>query len=124
MGEGEVRLRPAVAADVQCLSALATQVFLETYATSGIRLALAREAEAHCSVAAFTKRLREPSNRTTLAERSGHLVAFAELVFEAQHTLVPSRPAAELTRLYVQSPFLRQGIGRQLLARAEALART
>lgn len=36
-------LRPAVAADVLCLSVLAMQVFLVTYATQGIRPAIARE---------------------------------------------------------------------------------
>lgn len=45
MGNSEVRVRLANTADAPCLSALATQVFFETYATSGIRPALAREAE-------------------------------------------------------------------------------
>jgi GNAT superfamily N-acetyltransferase len=97
-------------------------VFFETYATSGIRLALAREAESQFNTAAVEARLRQSSNRTVLAERSGHLIAFAEIVLGVGHALVASRSAAELTRLYVQSPFLRRGVGRQLLARAEALA--
>ena len=42
----------------------------------------------------------------------------------ARHALVPQDDAAELNRLYVQSPFLRQGVGRRLLAHAEALAST
>ncbi len=117
-------LRLATAADVPCLSALATQVFLETYATSGIRLALAREAESQFSPGAFEARLRQSSNRVVLAERSDHLVAFAELALGARHGLVPSGSAAELSRLYVQSPFLRQGVGRRLLGQAEALALT
>ena len=120
--EGAVSLRLADAADAPCLSALATQVFLETYARSGIRLAIAREAEAEFSASAFTRRLGEPSGRTLLAERQGHLIAFAELMLGAAHPLVRSPAAAELTRLYVQSPFLRRGLGRLLLRRAEAMA--
>jgi len=122
MSESRVSLRSADAADVPCLSALATQVFLETYATSGIRLALAREVETQFCATAFTERLSQPGRRTLLAERSGHLVGFAEVALGAEHELVSPKPAAELTRLYVQSPFLRQGVGRRLLRRAEALA--
>ena len=122
MSESEVSLRLAKASDALCLSALATQVFFETYATSGIRLALVREAEAHFSLAAFNQRLGEPNSRTVLAELAGHLIAFAEVSLSTKHPLVPVGPAAELSRLYVQSPFLRRGVGRQLLAHAEALA--
>ena len=119
----EVSLRLANSADAPCLSALGTHVFLETYATSGIRLALAREAEAQFCVAAILQRLNAPCNRTLLAERAGHLVAFSELVLGTGHELVSASPAAELTRLYVQSPFVRQGVGQRLLQRSEALAR-
>ena len=122
MSETTVDLRLAEATDAQCLSALATHVFFETYATSGIRPALVRETEAHFSVSAFHERLGDPRGRTVLAEVAGHLIAFAELSLGARHALLPPGPAAELTRLYVQSPFLRQRVGRQLLMRAEALA--
>ena len=123
MEANELSLRLATAADAPCLSALATQVFLETYATSGIRLALAREVESQFSVRTFVDRLGRPRNRILLVERAGHLIGFGELLPAAQHPLVPPGPAAELTRLYVQSPFIRRGIGRLLLGRVEALAR-
>ena len=122
MTKAELRFRTAGPRDAECLSALGTQVFLETYATSGIRLALAREAESQFSVSATLARLNERAGRTLLAERAGHLVGFAEVVLGAVHALVAAQSAAELTRLYVQSPFLRQGVGRSLLERAEALA--
>ena len=115
-------MRIAGTSDAPCLSALGVQVFLETYATFGIRSALAREAESQFSVSAFVERLVHPGTRITLAERAGHLIAFAEIVLGARHALVPAGPSAELTRLYVQSPFLRQGVGSQLLGQAEALA--
>ncbi len=86
------------------------------------QLGTAREAEAHYSVCALTERLVEPGCRTTVAELSGHLIAFAEVVLGEGHALVPPGATTELSRLYVQSPFLRQGVGRQLLAHAEALA--
>ena len=118
----KVSVRLAAAWDAQCLSALATQVFLDTYATSGITPALAREAEAQFSVSAFIERLRSSRDRTLLAERLGHLVGFAEVTLNEAHALVSAGAAAELARLYVQSPFLRQGVGRQLLRHAEVSA--
>lgn len=121
--DSEVELRSANPSDAECLSALATQVFFETYATAGIRAALAREAQAKFGVDAILGRLADPSHRTTLAERDGHLVAFAEVALDATHALVSAPSSAELTRLYVQSPFLRRGLGRLLLQRSEALAR-
>ena len=117
-----VGVRLADSRDAQCLSALATQVFLDTYATSGITPALAREAEDQFAVSAFAERLRSTRGRTLLAERQGHLVGFAEVTLDEAHALVAAGAAAELARLYVQSPFLRQGVGRQLLRHAEALA--
>lgn len=121
--EGELRFRLATAIDVPCLSALATQVFLETYATSGIRVAFVREVESHFSVEAFERLLAHPGRRILLVERAGHLIAFAEVALAARHALVPQVRAAELTRLYVQSPFVRRAVGRRLLARVEGLAR-
>jgi GNAT superfamily N-acetyltransferase len=118
----EIDFRVAGADDAHCLSALGRQVFLDTYATAGIRLGVAREAEALFSVAATLARLNEGGRRTLLAERTGHLIGFAELALAPSHALVGADPAAELGRLYVQSPFLRQGVGGSLLRRAEAIA--
>jgi hypothetical protein len=46
-------LRAATAADLPSVRALATQVFLDTYATEGIRTSLAREAEHQFSIEAL-----------------------------------------------------------------------
>ena len=117
-----LRLRPAQESDALCVHALATQVFLDTYATSGIRPALAREVEANFSMAAVRARLDESSLRITLAEHQGHMIGFAEVGLGARHPLVADPRSAEITRLYVQSPFLRRGVGKRLLAHSEALA--
>ena len=119
---GDIVVREACGADALCLHALATQVFLDTYATEGIREAIAREARQELSVAAFFEQLRTPSVRVLLAVHKGFLVAFASVTLDATHSLVAKGPAAELSRLYVQSPFIRRGIGALLLRHAEALA--
>ncbi len=118
----DILVREAGEADALCLHALATQVFLDTYANQGIREAIAREAQQELSVAAFLKQLEDPYVRVLLAEHEGFLVAFASVTLGATHSLVARRAAAELSRLYVQSPFIRRGIGALLLRRVEALA--
>ena len=119
---GDIFVREAGEPDALCLHSLATQVFLDTYASEGIREAVAREAQQELSVAAFLEQLATPDVRVLLAERRGLLVAFASVTLSATHSLLPTSPAAELTRLYVQSPFIRRGIGALLLRRVEALA--
>ncbi len=119
----ELAVRPAEASDVPGLHALGTQIFLDTYATEGVRPALAQEAEDQFSTAAFLALLERPQTPVFVAERNGHLVAFAQLILGTAHALVGEVPSAELYRLYVQAPFQRRGVGRLLLDHAEALAR-
>jgi GNAT superfamily N-acetyltransferase len=116
--------RTAVAADALCLSVLATQVFLDTYATQGIRPAIAREVRQCLSEEAFAEILSHPRCPILVAEIADHLVGFAQLTHDRTHErLPPEAPAAELNRLYVQRPFLGKGLGKELLTRAESLAR-
>ena len=90
-----ITLRDATSADALCLSALGMQVFLDTYATQGIRQSIAREA-----LEAFS-----PAN-------------FAQLLIEPTTFIV----VAELQRLYVQERFTGRGAGRLLLEAAERRA--
>jgi GNAT superfamily N-acetyltransferase len=114
--------RPAVASDALCIGVLATQVFLDTYATDGIRPTLAREVLEFLSTDAVTAQLAAPDLRFIVAEREGHLVGFAQLTMGAEQPLVPARSSAQLNRLYVQERFTGRGIGAALLACAQALA--
>jgi diamine N-acetyltransferase len=119
----DVTLRDAVADDALCLSVLAMQVFLDTYATQGIRPAIAREVLSGYSQAAFSQLLDDPQTRLICAERVGHLVGFAQVTFCATHALAPCGAQAQLSRLYVQEPFTAQGVGTLLLSQAERAAR-
>lgn len=117
-----VTLRPASPEDALCLSVLAMQVFLDTYATEGIRPEIAREVLSGYSQDSFTRAMQEPQTHITVAERNGHLVGFAQVTFGAAHDLAPAGLQAELLRLYVQEPFTGAKLGTQLLARAEQVA--
>lgn len=112
-------LRRADAADALCLSVLAMQVFLDTYATSGIRTAIAREVVSGYAESSFERAIVNPDTCLWVAERDGHLVGFAQVTLGAAHPLAPAGVQAELLRLYVQEPFTGQGVGKALLAHAE-----
>jgi GNAT superfamily N-acetyltransferase len=114
--------RSAGTADALCISVLATQVFLDTYAIDGIRPSLAREVLEHLSVEAFTAHLSQPDARFIVAERAAHLIAFAQLTLGRPLSGDPARPAANLNRLYVHERFTGTGLGTALLGRAETLA--
>jgi GNAT superfamily N-acetyltransferase len=114
--------RAAVPADALCLGVLATQVFLDTYATEGIRPAIAAEVLRAFSTAAFAELLARPQTRVIVAESAAHLIGFAQLTLGAAHAQVLTDAPAELDRLYVQEPFTGLGIGSRLLQEVEALA--
>jgi len=118
-----VTVRDAVDEDALCLSVLAMQVFLDTYATQGIRPAIAREALSGYSQAVFSQALADPRARLICAERAGHLVGFAHVTLGATQALAPAGAQAQLLRLYVQEAFTGQRVGALLLAQAEQVAR-
>ncbi len=114
-------LRDARPDDALCLSVLAMQVFLDTYATSGIRPLIAREALSY-SQESFLRRIEDRQARTVIAELDAHVIGFAQLSLDASHELVPPAEQAELARLYVQQRFTGSGVGANLLQRCEAIA--
>jgi diamine N-acetyltransferase len=115
----EPQLRSATPDDAVTIAALAVQVFLDTYATDGVRPDLAREAFAEYSAEAFVIRLQEPSRRFILAEQATGLIGFAEVQVSELSAPVGAVAGAELVRLYVQPSVQRLGVGRRLLREAE-----
>ena len=123
----DIHLRPATPADALTLSALAIQVFLDTYAPEGIRASVAREVLTTYTEQAFAAAIANDQTRLVVAERQDHqrhLVGFAQVTLGERHELLSpgSGPQSELLRLYVQEPFTGQKLGTRLLAEAEALA--
>jgi len=120
--DNNITFRLAEPADALCVGVLSTQVFLDTYATDGLRPDLAREALTNYSPVLFEARIRDVSNHFVLAERGGHLLAFSEVRLSSQPPLPFLQTGAELVHLYVQRRSQRLGIGAALLARAEGYA--
>jgi ribosomal protein S18 acetylase RimI-like enzyme len=118
----DLRMRLATAVDATSLRVLGTQVFLDTYATDGIRPTLAREALAAFSEEALAAALNDPAVRLTVAERKGHLIGFAHARLGPTQPLAPGGAPAELCHLYVQPRFAGLGVGGALLAVVERQA--
>ena len=122
MNAADVQLRLASLTDAVTISALSVQVFLDTYATEGVRPDLAREAFTQYSVEAFSRRLGEAQRKFVLAEANNGLLGFAEIVVFDAPAPSGTLSGAELVRLYVQPASHGRGIGRALLSHAEQLA--
>ena len=120
----ELLLRDARPDDALCIGVLATQVFLDTYATDGVRPVLAREALAHFSTAAIAALLARDHTRFIVAERNGHLLGFVQFTLGARHAAVQGSVTAEVVRLYVQRRFQGQHLGMRLLQQAASVALT
>ena len=117
-----ITFRSATAEDALCLGVLSTQVFLDTYATQGIRRAVANEVLALHSVAVYQALLADAGVTILVAECAGHLVGFSQVRDGAVDPQVPAAAASELRRLYVQQRFTGRGVGRDLLRHAEKAA--
>ncbi len=118
----EITFRLALPDDALCLGVLSTQVFLDTYATQGIRTAVAREVLSQHSVQNYAARLADANVTILVAECAGHLVGFSQVRDGLGHALVAQGAASELRRLYVQERFTGRGVGRDLLRQAEKAA--
>jgi GNAT superfamily N-acetyltransferase len=118
----EPTFRPATGDDALCISVLAAQVFVDTYATLGIREAIARHVTEELSVSAMAAAIANSDHRFIVAEVTNHLVGFVQLKLRAKHNGVSSYNAVEVVRLYVLERLASSGVGTGLLTRAEALA--
>jgi diamine N-acetyltransferase len=124
MKQFPVSLRAASATDAQCLGVLATQVWLDTYATDGIRETIAAEVLHSFSPEAIGALIAAPAVTIVLAENNAHLIGFAQWTAGADHALVNGVNPAELDRLYVQERAAGRGVGTLLLESAERTARS
>ena len=119
MNAPNFELRLASPPDTITVAALSVQVFLDTYATEGIRPDLAYEAFSEYSAEAFTQRLGEANREFILAESGAGLLGYAEVLLSPLPAPAGQLSGAELVRLYVQPAAQHSGIGRALLDRAE-----
>jgi len=114
-------IRKARLDDCLDLAALSLQVWLQTYATQGLRAKIS-----HYALSTFTERyfqqlLSEPRTEIWVAIIEEHLVGFIALDLSSNFNDNDSDIGYgyEITTLYVSEHFQGQGIGRQLLNEAK-----
>jgi ribosomal protein S18 acetylase RimI-like enzyme len=114
-------IRKADVEDAGILSVLATEVWLDTYATEGVSPAFAAHLLEEYSPGAFTE---------ALLNRSIHMFVYTAGNFVKGYLKLTTEPAAldlrygtvELATLYVRRHHKRQGIGTELLRHAMDVA--
>lgn len=112
-------IRPGRAADATRLSALAIQVWLQTYASAGVTDVMAGYVLAEFAPERFVARTRD--DVLWIAEVDGALAGYA-LATRTTTCPVATTATVELATLYVQAPFHGRGVGAALMAEAEAEA--
>lgn len=120
---GDFTIRKARVDDILCISALGQQVFIDTYATDGIRPGLARKARAQHSTSRIEAELAESSIQILVAESHSHLIGYATVNIGTTSQLIKDARQSEVQTLYVLRRFERLGVGSGLLREAELQAR-
>jgi GNAT superfamily N-acetyltransferase len=118
----KIAIRDATDKDALCIAALGMQVFLDTYATEGIRPSIAREALDSFSPTNISEVIARSDTVIIVAEIDHHLVGFAQVAMTIGHDLVSHPNSSELQRLYIQEKFTGRGVGYRLLQAAEKSA--
>lgn len=116
----DVIIRKAEAADVSALTVLMLQVWLDTYVKQGVRQAIADYVLSELTTTRTAAYLAQDSTHILLAESNGHLVGYCQTSNGKRNAQVSAEHQAELDHLYIHPAFFGRGIGRQLLAEAEA----
>jgi diamine N-acetyltransferase len=113
-------IRRGIFVDAECLSVLATQVWLHTYATDGISAVIARYVLDELSVDKFATILTQENSTVLVAEVNGNTVGYG--LVNVGSACPTGDSGVEVASLYVQEHFARQGIGSALLWECKQLA--
>jgi len=108
-----VMIRKAKQSDCLDLAALSLQVWLNTYATEGLRLKVSHYALSTFTESHFNDLLEKPQCEIYVYIINEHLVGYIELDLEATYKV--KEYGYEVATLYVSSHFHGKGIGRALL---------
>ncbi len=115
-------IRSGVPGDAENLTALAMQVWLQTYATEGISSTISSYVLSEFTVARFQALLSAESSVVFIAEVGKNLVGYAVVSVDTPCP-EPTSAKVELATLYIQAPFAGKGVGSSLLRQAESWAR-
>jgi len=112
-----VKIRPATLADAATLTALGARTFRDTFAADNAAENVEAFLASHYRPEIQEAELKEPRNLYLLAEVSGVPAGFALLCDGAREQCVQAERPLNLSRLYVDRPFLGAKVGAALLLR-------
>jgi len=107
-------IRVATVADASNLAALSIQVWLHTYAKSGLRGALSDYVLAEYTPEKISRCLRDENQVFIVHEKNAHLVGYLRLLLDSPCPTDPNS-RIEIATLYVQEHFIGRGVGSELL---------
>jgi diamine N-acetyltransferase len=107
-------IRVATAIDANNLAALSIQVWLHTYAKTGLRSALSDYVLAEYTPEKIAERLGDENQVFMVYEQDAHLVGYLRLLLDSPCPTDPNS-RVEIATLYVQEHFIGRGIGSNLL---------
>ncbi|MBF9232421.1 GNAT family N-acetyltransferase [Microvirga alba] len=112
-------IRIATTSDASNLAALSIQVWLHTYAKSGLRNALSDYVLAEFTPEKIAASVNDENQVFVVYEENAHLLGYLRLILNSP---IPSDPESrvEIAKLYVQEHFVGRGIGSALLKYALA----
>jgi diamine N-acetyltransferase len=114
-----LRLRIATQADALNLTALSIQVWLDNYATGGLRDTLSRYVLTEFTEEKLSRIVSDPNTLVLVAEKDDHLIAYLQAALDRSTALSTAKKQAEIDRVYVQEPFCRSGVGSLLMQEGE-----
>lgn len=116
MAEAEISIRRADVADAPALSALARWVWLQTYATDGVRDSFVGYLDQSFAPGTLAHLIQRADQPMWLVHEGQHLVAWAHVAMDrSPPDGACGEGQAELERLYVVPPRAGQGLGARLL---------
>jgi ribosomal protein S18 acetylase RimI-like enzyme len=107
-------IRGATTADASNLAALSIQVWLHTYARSGLRSALSDYVLAEYTAEKMAECLKDQEQVFIVYEQNAHLVGYLRLHLNSPCPNDPNS-SVEIATLYVQEHFIGRRIGSELL---------
>ncbi len=120
----DIHIRPGQLSDTNVIAVLATQVWLHTYATTGITPDIAEYVIAELTPRKYEEILNDTASHLFVAENGNNLIGIAVVKSGCPCPCTcGAESAVELQMLYVQAHFLCGGIGKSLLNAAEIWAR-
>jgi len=113
--QSELVIRQAKLAEAEALLELAARTFYDAFAATNTPENMRSYMSAAFTVEQMTTELHDPGSTFLLAELAGQLVGYAKLLRSGVPECVVTRPAIELSRLYVEQNVLGAGVGAALM---------